>query len=439
LAKGGWAFAAADREILKKVPANPEALLGELPKQYAVAVRASVKNLPAAMRQQFVAQLEMGSQAAMQKLPDEDETQYAARTTVAKQGLKKIEEMANDLDEVLLGLNMDKSRGTLYLDCRITAKAGTKIAGAFAQMKNVTTNFAGFLMPEAAVMLNAAGTIADSDLAQVKAMLSLWRASAGKELDNSSDLSKEQAQVAKKLLSDALDVLDKTAEAKKIDYGAAVSLEPGAATGVAGILIAGGDKLDKVVKQLVAEIAKDQPDIVKSVKLDAETYEGVRFHLASVPVTHEELVPAFGEKIDVVLGISDDRLYVAAGRDAVKMLKEAISKSKAAAGKEIPPGQIVVAAGPIARFIAEAADNPMAKQAATMISGLLANSAGKDHITMTNTAVPQGFNMRLEIEEGLLKMAVTASRMAGPGGPGQMQPPGGGNGKPPAGNGPSPF
>ena len=202
----------------KKVPANPEALLGELPKQYAVAVRASVKNLPAAMRQQFVAQLEMGSQAAMQKLPDEDETQYAARITVAKQGLKKIEEMANDLDEVLLGLNMDKSRGTLNLDCRITAKAGTKIAGAFAQMKNVTTNFAGFLMPEAAVMLNAAGTIADSDLAQVKAMLSLWRASA-KNWTIAATSARSRLKSAKKLLSDALDVLDKTAEAKKIDYG----------------------------------------------------------------------------------------------------------------------------------------------------------------------------------------------------------------------------
>ena len=41
----------------------------------------------------------------------------------------------------------------------------------------------------------------------------------------------------------------------------------------------------------------------------------------------------------MVLGISNEKVYVAVGRDALKLLKEAIAKSKAAAGKEVPPMQ----------------------------------------------------------------------------------------------------
>ena len=49
---------------------------------------------------------------------------------------------------------------------------------------------------------------------------------------------------------------------------------------MAGCRVAEGESPDQVVKKLVAEIGKDEPEFAKSVKLDAETVDGVDFHTA---------------------------------------------------------------------------------------------------------------------------------------------------------------
>lgn len=445
--KGGWALLVQDREMFKQIPADPTAVLGDLTKQYALAVRVAVKNLPPAIRQSWLADVEKGTRAQLKQKIGEDDASYAARVAMTKQSLKQITAAFNDMDELLLGLNFDASRGSLYVDLKVTAQPGTASAGQMANLKNITTDFAGFLVPEAAVTANWADLFSDADLAQAKSALATLRASTNKELDNSGDLSKEQVQVAKQLLADALDVAEKTLESKKIDCGLALTLLPGGSTVVAGARIADGDKLNKVVKNLVAELSKDEPELAKSVKLDAETHEGVKLHTFSLPVTSEDAVPLLGEKIDIVLGISADRLFVGAGRDALKMLKEAITKSKASPAKQIAPLQISVAGGPIAKFSAQVGSNPMAM----MLAGLLEKSAGKDHVTITATAVENGANVRLELEEGVLKMIVGMSQMMGPGMPGGGMPPPGamppGSGssprkrpaQPPTGDEPSPF
>ena len=48
--KGTWAFVANNREVFKSVPADPASLLGDLPKQYTLACRISMKNLSPALR-----------------------------------------------------------------------------------------------------------------------------------------------------------------------------------------------------------------------------------------------------------------------------------------------------------------------------------------------------------------------------------------------------
>ena len=133
-------------------------------------------------------------------------------------------------------------------------------------------------------------------------------------------------------------------------------------------------------------------------------------------------------KVEAVLGIGPDRLYVAVGQDALKQLKDAIAKSKAAAGKEIPPLRISLAAVPVAKFVAElqktTGDNGDAEakaMVANIASTLKKTAGGKDHVTLTVTPVANGLGARLEVEEGLLKFG---GSLMGPMGPGGM-PPGG--------------
>ena len=180
-------------------------------------------------------------------------------------------------------------------------------------------------------------------------------------------LSGEDLKLATQLTGDIFDVLEKTVDAKKKDGGMSILLDPAAVTVVAGVAVVDGPKLEKVLKQLADELGKSEPEKAKWLKLNADSHEGVRFHTLSIPMSADELAslaplkPFVGDTLEVVLGIADDKLMVAAGRDAAKTLKKAIDQSKAAAGKEVPPLQISLAVTAIAKFAAAVGDNEMAK------------------------------------------------------------------------------
>ena len=269
--KGQWAFVVDNRDALKTLSADPSALLGDLSKKYLVAIRASVKNVPAAMRDKFMAQAKMMLDMGMQRQPAESDDQFAIRTNVSKQTFEKFVLLSKELDEAMLGWGLDAKTSAMVLDFEITALPGTQTAKQFAKAKDAKTNFAGFLIPGAALTAVAASEMDDADAAQVKGLLANLRGSASKDLDANEDLTKEQRQLAKQLLGDVLDVLDKTIDTKKSDGGVALLLDSGSPTLVAGAALAGGDKLDKVVKQLVAEVGKEQAELAKMIKLNADS------------------------------------------------------------------------------------------------------------------------------------------------------------------------
>ncbi len=125
----------------------------------------------------------------------------------------------------------------------------------------------------------------------------------------------------------------------------AVLLDPTAVTVVAGMSIVDGPKLEKALKQLADELEKSDPDKAKWLKLNADSHQGVRFHTLSIPMSADELAqlaplkPFVGDTLEIVLGIADDKVMLAAGRDAAAKLKKAIDRSKATAGTEVPPLQ----------------------------------------------------------------------------------------------------
>jgi hypothetical protein len=387
--KGKWAYIAQKKETFAAVSNDPASLLGDMPKKYLLAVRASVKNVPDSLKQQWLAVLPMLAQASMQ--PD-----------MMKQNIEQLEILSKELDEVMLGVTLDRQTNSSYLDLELTAKPGTNMAAQLAAVKPGKTDFAGLKIPGAAVTINATSTFTDADVARAKKSLDILRASAQDGLKE-QDLPKEQLDLATDVLSQLFDVAIKTIELKKTDYGAALVLEPNTLTLAAGSIVADGSKLEDILKKLYAEAEKNEPDAAKLVKLNAETYKDIRFHTFSMPTPDPKLAALVGDTLDVVLGIGDKQVFIAAGRDAVKTLKEAIDKSLSEAGKEIPASEIVVSALKIAKFVSAVADDDQAKAVADKMAGTLEKSAGKDHLNIVTKPITNGVRVRLELEEGILK------------------------------------
>ena len=421
--KDNWAIIGQAKETLDKAPADPLRLLGDMPKNYALAVRVSVKNAPKEYREQLLAQLRVGLEAGMMRMPDENEEQYELRIDMAEQSFQQLAAMVNELDDVMLGWNVDPSTSTTYVDLELTAQSGTKLVDQFAMMKPGKSKFAGFLMPQAALTANWIGTMTDADVTRAKSNLATLHKSLITNLENRG-LSKDEIKLATKLLDDINDFVVKTIETKKSDGGLALLLDTDAATLVAGGAVAKGGKLEKVVKQLVADMKNTDPDTAKMIKLGADTHRGVRFHVLSMPTPEPEMKPFVGDELEVILGITDDRVYLAAGRDAAKTLKAAIDQSKAAEGKEAPPAQISLSVESFAKFIAAAIEDQQIEARASMLASALANVGGKDHVLITAKPIDRGVRVRLELEEGLLKVLATmGQKMAPMGG----MPPGGGD------------
>ena len=126
------------------------------------------------------------------------------------------------------------------------------------------------------------------------------------------------------------------------------------------------------------KVQQENAQAAKSLKLSEETYEGVHFRGISFPTPNKNLVPAVGPTLEVVWGVGDDKVMVAAGRDATKTLKTVLDQSKAG-GKEVLPLRISLSGTPIAKFLAQSADNDQAKAVASALAKALKKSEGKDH------------------------------------------------------------
>lgn len=419
---GGWAFIGISAEAIAAVPTDPTSELGDLHTKYDIAVRGSVKNVPDQLKQSFISQMQMGVQMAAQRQPGETDEQYALRSNMTKQSMQQFITLVKDLDEITLGFAIDQQTKSAYLDMQMTAIPGTKTAEQLAAMSESKTNFAGFDLPGAAVVAQWAGTISDTDLAQSKTALKSFREATIKEIAGQG-LEDADLATAKQILNDLFDVLDKTLDGRQMDFGMAVRLDPGAATVAAGGYVLETEKLEKILKQLVAEASKEVAEIADLVKFDAETYEGLRFHVANIPLpvdedeNLEQVAAHTGNPVEIVVAAGDKALYVAAGKDAGAMVKQIIDKSKAEPGKTIPPSRLVISATPIAKFVAAVAeDDPQVQGMATMIAGALEKSPGKDRVTVTSKVIPNGASVRLEIEEGILKLIPMLAPMGGPGG-----------------------
>jgi hypothetical protein len=102
-------------------------------------------------------------------------------------------------------------------------------------------------------------------------------------------------------------------------------------------------------------------------------------------------------------------VYLAAGKDAQSLLKTVIDRSAAEGEKACPPFQVELAALPMLKFFAKVDDRPL-------LPGLIEKleASGNDRIIITSQPIPRGSSIRVEVQEGLLKLIGDALKRLGP-------------------------
>ncbi|MCS7306717.1 MAG: hypothetical protein NZ602_16615 [Thermoguttaceae bacterium] len=408
--QGGWAFVASEKDLLDKAPADPLKLLAGQEKKYDLAVSLSVKNLPEHLRNMVAGLLQMGAQQALEKQPGETDEQHQLRVKLAQRSLEEAIKQINDLDTVLLGLNIDQKTKTAYVDLQVTAKPGTQMAKEAAMAAKVESQMLGFVLPDAVFSVRATGPITEADRTSMKEIFPQLKKQLLEQLQDQG-LSDEQIKKAKELLEELFTLLEESAEAKAMDMAASLVLKADALSLLMGGSVPNGTKIEAWFKKLVKAVQEEEPAIENHVKLNADTYEGVNLHVATVPLPPdtpdaEKLSKLLGPQLDIVLGTAPNALYLAIGQDAEKLLKKAITQSKQKAGTPVIPTEMSFSLGKFLQFLQDVAEDqgPQERMVLQSLTKILAKSGGKDNITLKVTPVPNGVQIRLELQEGVLSI-----------------------------------
>lgn len=402
----GWAFVSKEKAHLGKLPADPTALLGDLPTKYNVAVKLFSQNFDPKMKQiaidEMKAGLERGLDAGAQANQDVDPEVAEA---IGRQIVGDIERLINESDELLFGFAIDAQAKKTYFDMSLTAIEGSSLAKQMASLQGSKTAFSGFLRDDASVTLGLTSTLAAEDIKQIQTMLTQVRKEAMKEIDDDPDLAENKRGQAKEVVGKFISVIDATVAAGRIDGGAALVLEPESIAFAGGALVADGEKLEEAVKELVA-LAKDEPDFPK-VQLNAATHAGVTFHrlTAPIPEDEEEARELFGETIDIVLGTSPKAVYLAFGDECEKLLKDVLDASAQQPSQQVPPFQLNVAMLPILKFVESVDNNPVIPDLIELLE-----KSKSDRISITARGIQRGAQYRFAVDEGVLEVIGEAAK-----------------------------
>lgn len=404
----GWAFVANRLDSLNDLPKDPLATLDGLDKQYTLAVRVNVCNIPAHLREMAIDELRRGFQDRVDQ--ELDDKQADVMRKLGAPALQSVIQFVEETDHLTLGWQVDKAGKKTFLDVNFTAREGTDLAQQMASIQNAASAFAGFLLPDAAMTLHAHGQSSEADIDQVAAMLAQLRSQAMQGIDRDRKLANDdERQTAKQIVNDLLDLADATVKAGKMDLGATLVLQPGSLGFAAGGFIADGDKLAGAVKKLAGLAAQKDPNF-PGIQFDAETYQGVTFHTAKIPLkdANSQVRAILGDPMDVVIGTGKESVYLAFGKDPSRLLKNILDASLANSSKELPPSQLRLSLSPILTFVAATDSNPQLQAGLQAIR----QGAGGDAVSVTGLPIPHGFTVRLELEEGVIQAIGAAAKSA---------------------------
>ncbi|MEX2112941.1 MAG: hypothetical protein WD845_07130 [Pirellulales bacterium] len=406
-----WAIVGQAVDAVNAAPAEPTKLLDGMDTNYDVAIRLYVQNIPEVYRSLAIDQLRMGVESGLGRTPDEDDAQYEARRAITEKQLDALTTAISDIDQVTLGAAVDIAAKTAHIDLSITAVPGSKSAKQMAQMKAVPSAFSGFIAPDAAASLNITTEIAKDDASQIAAALTTIRSSAMDHIENESKLEDDGSkQLAKEMLGEVFDALQATLESGKIDAAATLNLSDKSMALVVGAYIAEPQKLEDALQKF-AKLAESKPDF-PGIKFNADKHGDIRFHTASIPVPQDKsIAKVLGEKLDVAVGIGTQSVYLALGTDSLAMAKSLIDKSKAASSTPLPPFQLNVSLTPVFQF-ATAMQAEEDREKLKVWSDELAKAAGKDKVTLVVKPEEAGLTIRLEAQEGVLRLLANIGKMA---------------------------
>lgn len=405
---GEWMFVAQSEAALDSVPENPAALLGELPKQYNIAVRVNVQSLPPELKAMVSEQMKIGFERGMAEQGGQtDEEQEAARK-IGEAQIAQIEQLMTETQQVVVGWNIDSAAQRVYIDAGAQFLEGSRLASQSAAMQDLTSDFTAFSIPGAAVHFRLSSEIVESDKEIAKQNLKNSMAQVERQLDETDDMPEEAKAMLKELLTGLSNITADTIDDGIFDGAGSISLSDSSLKVLMGGRVADGRALAAELKEAAATVPADSQ--APKFEFDYESYKGIDLHRAIVPIEAADpnAKRIFGDQLTLTIGTGETSVMLALDSSGDASLKQAIDRMQASPGVQVSPFEAVVEIEQILRFAQAVTPNSMLDNALQTVQ----QYSGKDKIEITSRIIPRGGIYRLTVEEGVLRSAGAAAKGA---------------------------
>lgn len=404
----GWAYVAQNDDSFEDLPEDPTPWLGGLDKEYDLAARLNVQNVPDELFDNLIDQMVAGAKSGLQRLPNESDDAFEARKLFVTSYIEQIAEALEQVESLTYGLKIDNETKRLLLDLTAMAVPDSDLAKQTAA-EQPASKFLGFVSGKSPIRALSVLAVNETDAEQFEQLLETLRKQAGKQLDDDQSVADEDKPAVKKIVGTLIDVAEKTLKAGVLEGGMAVEGE-GPFTFVAGGKFVGSDKLESTLKDGIALLQKRYPkDAEKvAVKYDVDKYGDVRFHSISPPSDDPpppEVKKIMGENPLLVVAYGTDSAYVAFGDKPIESIKAVIDRSKTGDGPNLPM-QLTVEVLPLVKFAAKMAPDDKVQQ---LVEGL---DGSKDQANVTVSNIKNGGRFRIELEEQVMAIIGRAVKLS---------------------------
>ncbi len=394
----GYAFVSEQAELLENLPADPASFLTGLDSEYNVAARVFGQRIPEELRQHAIELVRKGAEETMENAGDSPEAMLQRANF--NYSMQSIEGLINDTEEVVAGLNIDEDSKRIYVDIKFVGTPDSDLARQCKTMSEAPpSRFGGFLNDSASVNFNFCGKFGEKEMLHVQEMLDKVGDAAKKGLSDEVEgdrMSGDEADSITRVLENFLEVARESSANGVMDGGGAVVLSDEDANFAFGMQVVNASKLESGLKDL-AKLAESK-DVPMTFNFDASTENGIRYHEMeiNIPEGEEEARAIFGDAVKISVGIGEDVVYIAGGKDPKQLLADCIAGATPA---DMPCTQFNVHLIPLLRFASTLEDSKELKAVADALP-----ESGDDSIRMTATMIENGQLIRLEIQDGIVEI-----------------------------------
>jgi hypothetical protein len=276
-------------------------------------------------RRDSFAELRDVSMDAVQKRPDESETEYALRRLALSNQLDELERLMVESEALKGWVALDRENNTAELKFTATAIAETSLAVTISEFNQHPDAFAAVAPMEGAVFSGRLNHPID-ELRQKNALAFIDL--LGKDIDGrvaeSTKLSTTEKDATLKLFHGLADLISEGIKTGNVN-GFTESKPDGAGdfTTVSAVSSPNAAKLVDILP-LLTQAGKDN-----TVELNIESVDGVTIHKIALAKGFVDLIDRiFGDSRDLYIGTSDSHVWLASGEGSLDLLKSMIQSIK---------------------------------------------------------------------------------------------------------------